>query len=134
MEALTTLFSRYPAIANPGHYARCVVLSSARHHVPMVVLAGMVLQESSGKPDARSNCGAVGLTQIRWKFWGTMLVKMKIATKESDLHNPRISIEAGACILRYLLDKHDGDLQEALRHYSGDATKYVEKVIGRVVG
>lgn len=133
VEALTTLFARYRH-ADAPNFARWVVYYSAEYRVPQIVLAGMVMQESSGRPDARSNCGAVGLTQIRWKFWGTMLRKMKIATKESDLHNPRIAIEAGACILRYLLDKYDGDLQEALKHYSGNATEYTEKVIRRVVG
>jgi hypothetical protein len=133
VEALTTLFSRYPAIDDPEHYARCVVLSSARHRVPMVVLAGMVLQESSGNPDARSSCGAVGLTQIRWRYWGETLKDAGICEKESDLLEPETSIEAGAYILRTLIDTH-GDIDGALRHYSGNARGYTDKVIGRVVG
>ena len=133
VEALTTLFSRYPAIDDPEHYARCVVLSSARHRVPMVVLAGMVLQESSGKATARSRVGAVGLTQIRWKFWGQALQDAGIAQTEADLPDPETSIEAGAYILRTLLDRY-GDIDEALRHYSGNARGYVDKVIRRVVG
>jgi hypothetical protein len=133
VEALTTLFSRYPAIDDPEHYARCVVLSSARHRVPMVVLAGMVLQESSGNPDARSSCGAVGLTQIRWRYWGETLKDAGICEKESDLLEPETSIEAGAYILRTLIDTH-GDIDGALRHYSGNAKNYTDKVIGRVTG
>ena len=133
VEALTTLFSRYPAIDDPEHYARCVVLSSARHRVPMVVLAGMVLQESSGKATARSNCGAVGLTQIRWKFWGDALIDAGIAQTEADLLKPETSIEAGAYILRTLLDRY-GDIDGALKHYSGNARNYTDKVIGRVTG
>ena len=93
----------------------------------------MVLQESSGKPNARSRCGAVGLTQIRWVCWGDALIKAGIAQTEADLLDPETSVEAGAYILRYLLDKYDGDLQEALKHYSGNATEYTEKVIRRVV-
>ena len=133
VEALTTLFSRYPAIDDPEHYARCVVLSSARHRVPMVVLAGMVLQESSGKATARSNCGAVGLTQVRWRFWGETLISAGICVTEADLLKPETSIEAGAYILRTLLDRY-GDIDGALRHYSGNARGYVDKVIGRVTG
>ena len=133
VEALTTLFSRYPAIDDPEHYARCVVLSSARHRVPMVVLAGMVLQESSGKPTARSRCGAVGLTQIRWKYWGETLISAGICVTEADLLVPETAIEAGAYILRTLIDTH-GDIDGALRHYSGNARGYTDKVIGRVVG
>jgi len=133
VEALTTLFSRYPAIDDPEHYARCVVLSSARHRVPMVVLAGLVMQESSGKADARSHVGAVGLTQIRWKFWGETLIEAGIVQTEADLLDPETSIEAGAYILRTLLDRY-GDIDEALRHYSGNARGYTDKVIGRVWG
>ncbi len=133
VEALAILFARYPAIDDPEHYARCVVLSSARHRVPMVILAGLVMQESSGKADARSSCGAIGLTQIRWKFWGKTLIEAGIATCEADLLDPETSIEAGAYIMRTLLDRY-GDIDEALRHYSGNARGYTDKVIGRVVG
>jgi len=133
VEALATLFSRYPSIDDPEHYARCVVLSSARHRVPMVVLAGMVLQESSGKATARSNCGAVGLTQVRWRFWGQTLKDAGICETETDLLVPETAIEAGAYILRTLLDRY-GDIDGALRHYSGNARGYVDKVIGRVTG
>ncbi len=133
VEALTVLFSRYPAIKAPVFIARCVVLSSARYRVPQVILAGMVLQESSGKSDARSSCGAVGLTQIRWKFWGQALKDAGICEKESDLLDPETSIEAGAFIVRQLLDRY-GDIDKALKHYSGSAKRYIEKVIRRVVG
>lgn len=133
VEALTTLFARYRHADSPS-YAKWVVYYSAEYRVPQIVLAGMVMQESSGRSDARSNCGAVGLTQIRWKFWGEMLQGAGIAQMEADLLIPEVSIEAGAFIVRYLLDKYDGDLQEALKHYSGNATEYTEKVIRRVVG
>ena len=133
VEALATLFARYPAIDDPEHYARCVVLSSARHRVPMVVLAGMVLQESSGRASARSSCGAVGLTQIRWKYWSETLINAGVCETEADLLNPEVSIEAGAYILRTLIDTH-GDIDGALRHYSGNAKNYTDKVIGRVWG
>ena len=133
VEALTTLFSRYPAIDDPEHYARCVVLSSARHRVPMVVLAGMVLQESSGRASARSSCGAVGLTQIRWKYWSETLINAGVCETETDLLVPETAIEAGAYILRTLLDRY-GDIDRALKHYSGNARNYTDKVIGRVTG
>ena len=133
VEALATLFSRYPAIDDPEHYARCVVLSSARHRVPMVVLAGMVLQESSGRASARSSCGAVGLTQIRWKYWSETLINAGVCDAEADLLNPEVSIEAGAYILRTLLDRY-GDIDRAVRHYSGNARGYTDTVIGRVTG
>ena len=132
VEALTVLFARYRH-ADAPNFAKWVVYASAKHRVPQVILAGMVMQESSGKADARSHVGAVGLTQIRWKFWGQTLTEAGIAQAEADLLDPETSIEAGAFILRTLLDRY-GDIDEAMRHYSGNARGYTDKVIGRVVG
>lgn len=88
VEALTIVLGRYKYIEDPEQYARWIIESSARHRVPMQVVAGMVLQESSGRADARSSCGAVGLTQVRWRFWGEDLTEAGIAQQESDLYNP----------------------------------------------
>lgn len=132
VEALTTLFARYRHADAPS-FAKWVVYYSAKYRVPQVILAGMVMQESSGRSDARSNCGAVGLTQIRWSCWGDALTEAGIAQTEADLLNPETSIEAGAFIVRTLLDRY-GDIDKALRHYSGNARGYVDKVIGRVTG
>lgn len=133
VEALTTLFARYRH-ADAPNFARWVVYYSAKYRVPQVILAGMVMQESSGNASAKSNCGAVGLTQIRWCCWGKVLTEAGIATCEADLLDPETSIEAGAFIVRTLLDQYEGDLEKVLKHYSGNARGYVEKCIGRVVG
>jgi len=132
VEELTVLFARYRH-ADAPNYARWVVYYSAKYRVPQVILAGMVLQESSGKPNARSSCGAVGLTQIRWKYWGETLISAGICVTEADLLVPETAIEAGAYILRTLLDRY-GDIDGALKHYSGNARNYTDKVIGRVWG
>ena len=132
VEALATLFRRYRH-ADAPNFARWVVYYSAKYRVPQVILAGMVLQESSGRSDARSNCGAVGLTQIRWVCWGKELTEAGIATCEADLLDPETSIEACAFIVRQLLDRY-GDIDRALKHYSGNARNYTDKVIGRVWG
>ncbi len=132
VEALTTLFARYRH-ADAPNFARWVVYYSAKYRVPQIVLAGMVMQESSGNASAKSNCGAVGLTQIRWCCWGKELTEAGIAQSEVDLLNPETSIEAGAYILRTLLDRY-GDIDGALRHYSGNARNYTDKVIGRAWG
>ncbi len=132
VEALTTLFARYRH-ADAPNFARWVVYYSAKYRVPQIVLAGMVMQESSGRSDARSSCGAVGLTQIRWKYWSETLINAGVCETETDLLVPETAIEAGAYILRTLLDRY-GDIDKALRHYSGNARGYTDKVIGRVTG
>ena len=132
VEALTVLFARYRH-ADAPNFAKWIVYASAKYRVPQVILAGLVMQESSGNPSARSNCGAVGLTQIQWKFWGQTLKDAGICETEADLLDPETSIEAGAYILRTLLDRY-GDIDGALKHYSGNARNYTDKVIGRVTG
>lgn len=132
VEALTTLFARYRH-ADAPNFARWVVYYSAKYRVPQIVLAGMVMQESSGNASARSNCGAVGLTQIRWKYWSETLINAGVCETETDLLVPETAIEAGAYILRILLDRY-GDIDGALKHYSGNARNYTDRVIGRVTG
>lgn len=133
IEALEILFRKYPK-ADASNYARWVVEAASRYQVPTIILAGMMLQESSANPEAISNAGARGLTQVRWKHWGATLRSLGIVQSEQDLHDPRKSIEAGAAILGILLDRYQGDIQKALRHYSGGATRYQEKIVRRVVG
>ena len=132
VEIITIVFSKYPKCVNPRQEAEWVVEYATKYEVPPVILALMICQESSCNPEALSSCGARGLTQIRWKYWGDMLKKVGIANKESDLNNRRISIQAGAYILRYLLDKYDQSLEKAFEHFSGSANHYMEKVIRRV--
>ena len=132
VEALTTLFDKYHH-ADAENFARWVVYYSAKYRIPQFLIAGMLMQESSCNPDAVSRKGARGLTQVIWKWWGKLLSEYGVAKTEMDLHDPETSIEAGACILRHLLDRY-GDIHEALRHYSGNARGYTDKVIGRVVG
>ena len=133
VDALTVLFSRYTTAESAEYLAKMVILYSAKYGVSSVILAGMICQESSCNPMAVSSAGAVGLTQVIWKYWKPFLVKNKIAMKELDLFKPEVSIEAGAAILRFLLQKYNYDLEKAMQHYSGSAKRYLDKVIGRVV-
>lgn len=133
VEALAMLFSHYRLDEETARqYASWVIESSIRHHVPALILAGIVMQESSCRYDAVSATGAIGLTQIDWRWWGEFLKSFGIASQKSDLFNPRISIEAGAAILANLLRSYNGDIEQALRHYSGRAKKYSAKVFRRV--
>lgn len=130
--ALKVLFEKYRL--TPGEaeqYARWVLQYAAKHRVPALVLAGMVMQESSCRADAVSSTGAVGLTQVTWRWWGSFLQDLGIAQDEADLFDPETSIEAGAAILAHLIDRY-GSIERALEHYSGGAREYVAKVSRRV--
>jgi len=111
-------------------YARWTVESAYKYQVPVIILAGLITQESSCRADAVSSTGAIGLTQVDWRWWGEFLKARGIAQKKADLFNPRISIEAGAAILAHLIDRY-GSIEKALKHYSGGAKQYVSKICKR---
>ncbi len=128
---LELIYSRYPKAA-PKHFADWTVRYASKHGVPTALLAGVIMQESSCDHRARSGYGAIGLTQVVWRYWGDYLQELGVAGTCEDLYNPRVSIEAGAAVLRYLLDVTGGDIREALKRYSGGARGYTDKVMRRV--
>ncbi len=75
------------------------------------IMAGLVKQESNGNPNARSHCGAYGLTQVmpataKWRGY--------------DLSTPRNQIFSGADYLAYCLRHRNvkGRLEYALAAYN----------------
>ena len=99
------------------------------------ILAGLIMQESRGNPNARSHCGAWGLTQV-----------MPATAKDRGykLNTARQQIFAGADYLSYVLLKFaEGDIVKALAGYNAgpgrikndcwmkfkETRKYVPRVI-----
>ncbi len=131
---LAHILTQYPLCSDPEQWAAWITQYSYAYKVPSVILLGIICQESSCNPRAESRVGAAGLTQIRWRFWGAFLAEQGIADKREDLFDPETAIHAGAAILGHLLDKYDGDIQQTLDHYSGNAKDYYRRVVKRVVG
>lgn len=109
------------------YMAYAVQEASSRYDIPESILAGLIHTESRADPKA-VNKGCFGLTQVHWSVWAKTLTKShpEIFRKE-DLFEPRRSILAGAWILRHYLDCY-GDMDRALKAYSGGATWYPAKV------
>lgn len=132
---LEKVFSKYEK-AHPEQYAKWVIRYSQQYRVPPRILAGIILQESSGNSKAHNRKdpygGSRGLTQVCWKWWGNMLKKEGIAKRPEDLFHPQVSIQAGARVLKAILDQHDGNLEKALIHYSGGSSVYFARVQARV--
>ena len=133
---LEKVFSKYKQ-AQPEKYAKWVVKYSKQYNLPPKILAGMILQESSGNPKAHNKSdpgsGSRGLTQVCWKWWGKLLRSKGVAMVPEDLFNPEKSIHAGAVVLRNILDQHSGNMERAMKHYSGGSTRYYAKIQARVV-
>lgn len=98
------------------------LLFDAAHRagVHPAVLEALVWQESRWRPRARSNKGAMGLTQLMPQTARELGV---------DPWNPATNLQGGARYLRKMLDRFDGDLVRALAAYNAGPLR-VEKANG----
>ena len=92
---------------------------------PALVL-GVIQVESHFQPSAKSPVGARGLMQVM-PFWSRTIGDGRI----DGLNGVRTNIRYGCVILRYYLDKENGDLVRALARYNGSLgkTHYAEQVL-----
>lgn len=91
---------------------------------PLLILA-IIEKESSLRPQVVNSYGAVGLMQVvpRWHP-----EKLESDDHVTELQQPETNIRVGATILSQYLKSKNGDLQAALKKYSGNAKGYAEKV------
>jgi len=95
---------------------------------PIMILA-IIGAESNFVATARSSAGAMGLGQIIPKVYGELLKKEGIIKEIRDLYNIKENVKATEYALKYELKITKGDINKALIRYSGNATKYVQKVM-----
>ncbi len=91
---------------------------------PQLVLA-LIQVESKFDPYAVSHSGAVGLMQIM-PFW----LKL-IGRPDDSLVHMQTNLRMGCTILKYYLNKSNGDIREALQRYNGATVgiDYSDKVL-----
>lgn len=97
--------------------------ASRRQFVDPELLIAIIQKESEFRPKAKSRYGAQGLMQVvrRWHH-------DKLHPSES-LYDPQVNIRVGADVLEEYLAQAGGDLNRALRKYSGNARGYVTSVV-----
>ncbi|MCL2309469.1 MAG: lytic transglycosylase domain-containing protein [Proteobacteria bacterium] len=84
-----------------------------RAGLDLQLLLGVIHHESGFKKYAISTAGARGYMQVM-PFW----VKL-IGSEEQNLFHLRTNLRYGCVILRYYLDRENGDLSRALGRYNG---------------
>ena len=86
------------------------------------LLIAIIHKESSFRPKVQSSYGAQGLMQVvrRWHH-------DKLRPSES-LFDPEVNIRVGADVLEEYLALANGDLDDALRKYSGNARNYANVI------
>jgi len=96
---------------------------------PELVLA-VIEVESNFDTYAVSVAGALGLMQVM-PFW-----KNEIGRPDDNLIRLETNLRYGCTILKYYLDKEDGDLRRALGRYNGSLgqRRYPNKVINKLSG
>lgn len=106
-----------------ARYAPLIEEAARKHHVPVELICGVILQESGANHKAVSHCGARGLMQLM------PATARRFGVKNS--FDPAQNIEGGTKYLRWLLDRFDGNLELALAGYNageGNVEKYGNKI------
>ena len=105
-----------PTIAE--EIATQIMNKSDEHNVPFVALVAVTEAESNFNPFAVSPLKkdpGRGLLQVRYGRWAE-----KLGLKDQyQLHDIETGVDAGAQILRQLLDDNGGDMKKALWNYVG---------------
>jgi len=112
--------------------AREIVRHSMQAKNPLLTIA-LIHVESEFKPTAISKAGAIGLTQVMFKYHGDMLIKAGIIKERRDLLNVRNSIQAGDAVLGMYLKETKGDIEKALHKYLGGRDGFYVNKIAKTV-
>ncbi len=109
-------------------YEDVLRLAALESGVDPNLLAAVMIAESSGRVDARSSRGALGLFQLtltsaRWRAQELGLPEPGEAELLSDA---LLSARLGADNLAWLIDTYDGDVERALCSYNAGARRMKE--------
>lgn len=107
---------------------KLVHLEASRVALPPELILAIIETESNFDHYAISVAGAIGLMQIM-PFWLD-----EIGRPDDNLLHVDTNLRYGCTILRFYLDKENGDLRRALGRYNGSlgARKYPNKVIDKL--
>ncbi len=113
----------------PTYYADLIVPYAQRNGFDPAVFFGLVRQESTYNPLAKSWVGAAGLTQVM-PATGTGIARdLGVKNyKQSDLNKPYVSIRFGTYYLGQLFKYFDGNALYSLAGYNagpGNAKKWM---------
>lgn len=95
---------------------------SALNKIDPSLVVGLIKQESGFYTKAVSNAGAKGYMQVI-PYWH------KERLKGRDPFDKDVGVEVGVRVIRLFLDHSKGNMQAALKGYSGSADNYYNKVM-----
>lgn len=107
----------------PIKYESYVEKAAKNYNVDICLVYGIIRNESNFDPNAVSGVGAIGLMQIMpdtftWLQNYRENFEPKNIMDSDKLYDPKINIDYGTFLLRYLLDKYNGDKSLAICAYN----------------
>lgn len=106
--------------------AQAVISAANEYAVSPVLLLAIIATESGFDRQAVSVAGAQGLMQI------LPTAHPQVFASGNDLTEPAENVRIGSSILREYLDASNGDLDVALKRYSGGGKGYAQRVAFRM--
>ncbi len=114
------------APADSMRIAQAVLTEASRYAMSPMLLLAVMSVESGFDRHAVSSVGAMGLMQVLPAAHPHLLAGGR------DLTDPAVNVRIGSAILRGYLDAAGGDLDAALRRYSGGSRGYTARVVMRM--
>jgi soluble lytic murein transglycosylase len=118
---------RFWELLFPLPYRGELAADAARCGLDPYLVAGLVRQESEFNPGALSHAKAYGLTQVR-PATGRMYARQAGLRRvnEQSLLQPAVNLKIGTTILRGMLDRNGGKLEQTLAAYNAGPNRAAE--------
>ena len=118
----------------PVKYVDSIRKFSAKNRVDPSLVMGLILQESSFNPQAKSRVGATGLMQIMPATGKELGARLHVPFSATRLENPDVNIELGVFHLKNLIDLFEGNAYLAVASYNagqGNVMKWKRAAAGK---
>jgi soluble lytic murein transglycosylase-like protein len=118
----------------PIKYVDAIKKYSARNGLDPYLVMGLILQESSFIPNAKSAVGATGLMQLMPPTAKELAKRLHVPFGQARLENPEVNVELGTAHLKMLVNMFNGNALLAVASYNagqGNVLKWKRAAPGR---
>lgn len=118
----------------PVKYVDAIKKYAARNELDPYLVMGLILQESSFIPNAKSAVGATGLMQLMPATAKELAQHLRVPFGQARLENPEVNVELGTAHLKMLVNLFNGNALLAVASYNagqGNVLKWKRGAPGR---
>ncbi|GHV33714.1 hypothetical protein FACS1894187_02750 [Synergistales bacterium] len=116
--------------AQAQEYAVLIIQISEKFKQNPLLVASMIVNESSARRDAVSRGGDYGLMQVRWRVHQKKIRKQYPNIKNAkDMLNPKNNLMVGVEILSNCRERADYDIRGAILYYSAGNEQLADNVL-----